>query len=398
MIIIIGGGISGMAMACQLKRQFNLDEYTIYDRQPALGGCWMANQYPGCAVDVPGCTYTLSFAPQPTFSKMFPSQPEILDYLTRVARQYGVDRHFRGSTEWKGACWHEKTQSWTVELQDLQTGKLFTRECSILISAVGGIVNPNTLNVKGVDSFQGEILHTARWRDIDLRDKNVAVIGNGASALQLVPAILKQTNSVTQFMRTPHHVVPAKNYDIPPTLQLLLRIPLVWYIVRLFMLLYLERGFFQFRSEAGKARRAASEKESREYVEKMAPARYLDLLIPKYEFGCKRRVFDRDYLSALHDEKMTLTNDPIVEITSSSIITKSTEVPVDVIILANGFALTHYDTPVQGRLQSREQHWAGYGHKATYKTVAMSGFPNFFYLLGPNSGRLYTSTVQIIER
>ncbi|PWY88273.1 putative monooxygenase [Aspergillus heteromorphus CBS 117.55] len=402
-VIIIGAGISGLAMACQLKRNFNTEDYWIYDRQTGIGGAWWANTYPGCAVDVPGFCYTFSFAPNPGFTKVFPSQPEILGYLSDVATQYGVDRHFTGGVEWTGAVWQEKTQTWIVTLQDLRTGLSFTQECQVLISAVGGIVNPNSLNIPGAETFQGQIMHTARWRhDVDLTNKHVAVIGNGASAVQLVPAIVDKAKFVTQFMRTPHHIVEATNYDISPRWRVLFRhIPILLYLLRLFMLLYMETAFFQFRTTpSGKHGRKASEKASREYVQSMAPKRYWDLLIPSYEFGCKRRIFDRNYLTTLSTaQNLHLTNDPITEITANSIRTRSgAEVPVDVILLATGFSLTQYTTPLHGRShKTRDTHWTQYGHKATFKTVAMHGFPNFFYLLGPNSGRLYTSTVQIIE-
>ncbi|PYI00080.1 putative monooxygenase [Aspergillus ellipticus CBS 707.79] len=403
-MIIIGAGISGIAMACQLRRNYNLEDYCIYDRQMGIGGAWWANTYPGCAVDVPGFSYTFSFAPHPDFTKVFPSQSEILAYLTSVATEYGVDRHFTGGIEWTGAIWQEKTQTWTLTLQDIRTGSSFTQECQILISAVGGVVNPHDITIPGAETFKGQIIHTARWRhDVDLTNKHVAVIGNGASAVQLVPAIVNKAKFITQFMRTPHHIVEATNRDIPPTWRAIFRhIPILLYLLRLLMLLYMEHTFFKFKiTPRGKHARKASEQASREYVQSTAPKQYWDLLIPSYEFGCKRRIFDRNYLTTLSQaHNLHLTNDPITHITSNSILTRSgAEVPVDVILLATGFALTQYNTPIYGRSgKTRTQHWDQYGHKATFKTVAMHGFPNFFYLLGPNSGRLYTSTVQIIER
>ncbi|KAJ5630750.1 uncharacterized protein N7484_010850 [Penicillium longicatenatum] len=295
-------------MACRLKTDFRLHDICIYDRQEGLGGAWWANTYPGCAVDIPGFCYSFSFAPNPDFTKLFPSQAEILDCLANVVKQYGIGDHFIGGIEWIDATWNEQTQTWLVTLRDIQNDRLFTQECQTLISAVGGLVNPQELKIPGVERFQGDIIHTARWdATVDLSNKHVAVIGNGES--------------------------------------------------------------------------------------------YWDLLIPKYEFGCKRRIFDRGYLASLWQSNMRLTDDPIVKITANSIITRSgEELFVDAILLANGFALTHYDTNLKGRKGiTRQQHWNKYGHKATFKTIAMHGFPNFFYILGPNSGRLHTSTIQIIE-
>ncbi|KKK22387.1 hypothetical protein ARAM_002225 [Aspergillus rambellii] len=422
-VIIIGGGVSGIAMACQLKSVYNLEDY-----------------YPGCAVDIPGFCYSFSFAPNPDFTQTFPPQAEILHYLSTVATQYGVDQHFMGQVEWTGATWQEKTQTWVVSFRDLETKQWFVQECQILVSAVGGLVNPQELKVPGAERFQGHIIHTARWdHGVDLTDKRVAVIGNGgtwesffhrllgtefnreelASAAQLVPAIIHQAKSVTQFMRTPHHIVKATNHQISPGWrETFRRVPLLLYLIRLALFLYMEITWFRFQNNRlGRIGRASVEKKSREYVESTAPGKiphalkikalcspfglevYWGSLIPEYEFGCKRRIFDRGYLATLHESNMRLTEDPIAEITSNSIITRSgEEMSVDAILLANGFALSQYDVRIQGRQgKTREQHWKQHGHKTTFKTIAMHGFPNFFYILGPNSGRLYTSTIQIIE-
>ena len=191
---------------------------------------------PGCAVDVPGFTYSFSFAPNPHFTRLFPPQEEILEYLSTVAIQYGVDRHFTGHTEWTGAVWQEKKRTWLVTLQDLNTGQSFTQECQVLVSAVGGIVNPQELKIPGVEDFRGQIIHTARWRhDVDLTNKHVAVIGNGgmldsfklsirvltssASSIQLIPAIADQAKSITQFMRvcSPPSPEPVNHLMLPDT-------------------------------------------------------------------------------------------------------------------------------------------------------------------------------------
>ncbi|KAJ5725207.1 uncharacterized protein N7483_006564 [Penicillium malachiteum] len=400
-VMIIGGGVSGIAMACRLKEVYGLDDLCIYDRQEGLGGAWWANTYPGCAVDIPGFCYSFSFAPNPDFTKLFPAQSEVLTYLSTVVRQYRIDEQFIGGTEWINAAWNEETETWLVTLRNNETGQ-FTQECKVLISAVGGLVNPQGLKVPGVETFQGEIIHTARWNhDVDLTNKHVAVIGNGASAVQLVPAILNRVKSVTQFMRTPHHIVKGDNYDISPEWRNTFhQFPLILWLIRIAIFLWMEITWFRFQNnKLGQIGRAQVEKRSREYVQKSAPESYWDMLIPKYEFGCKRRVFDRGYLATLEDSKMRLTDDPIVEIKPNSIVTRSgEEVHVDAILLANGFALTHYDVDIKGRNgKTRAQHWKEYGHKATFNTIAMNGFPNFFYILGPNSGRLYTSTIQIIE-
>ncbi|RDW84086.1 flavin-containing monooxygenase [Aspergillus mulundensis] len=389
-------------MACRLTRDFQLNDYAIYDRQPGMGGTWWANTYPGCAVDIPGFCYSYSFAPNPDFTQMFPPQAEILSYLSTVARKYRVDEHFTGNTEWIGAEWREKSGSWVVTLRDLGTMTVFRQECRVLISAVGGLVDPAIPRIPGLEGFKGEVVHTAGWREgIELKGRRVAVIGNGASAAQLVPAIVDEAASVTQFMRSPHHIVSANNHQVPPAYRAVLRhFPMLLYLIRLILFLYMEITWFRFQNNRlGKIGRASVEKRSQQYVQHSAPESYWDLLIPKYEFGCRRRIFDRGYLSALHSPKVHLTTDRISSITPTSILTTSgTNIPIDVILLATGFNLTHYDTPITGRHGlTRKQAWEEVGHKATYKSIAMHDFPNFFYILGPNSGRVYTSTIMIIE-
>ncbi|CAI7668208.1 unnamed protein product [Penicillium discolor] len=314
-VLIIGAGFSGLATACQLRREHNCDDYVIYDRSPAPGGTWWANKYPGCAVDIPAVFYSLSFAPNPDFSKVYPPQAEILEYFNKVADEFDVSRHIVRNTEWEGAYWQDVTNSWLVKLKDLSTGQTFYHECKILISAVGALVNPNRFGIPGVETFEGDIVHTAAWKaDLSLHQKDVIVVGNGCSAAQLIPAIAKQAGSITQFIR--------------------------------------------------------------------------------------RRVFDNSrYISCLQQSNIHLTDDPIVKISSHSIFTKSgQEYPADAILLATGFALTQYEVELVGRNgRTRDEHWGNFGYKEAYKSVAMSGFPNFFYVLGPNSGKGHTSAIYCIE-
>jgi len=141
------------------------------------------NSDPGCAVDIPAVFYSLSFAPNPEFSKVFPSQGEILQYFDNVAKRFGVSQHIVPNIEWEGAYWQDCSSTWLVKLKNLLTGDTFYHECQILISAVGGLVNPNTFNILGVDTFEGEIIHTARWKaGTSLHQKDVIVVGNGCKS------------------------------------------------------------------------------------------------------------------------------------------------------------------------------------------------------------------------
>ncbi|KAL4947944.1 hypothetical protein BDW69DRAFT_189723 [Aspergillus filifer] len=402
-VVIIGAGFSGLTMACQLQDKLKEYDYTIYERSKETGGTWSANKYPGCAVDIPAALYSLSFAPNPNFSKLCPNQSEVLKYFHSVSRQYCVPDHIVCGTEWVNAEWQDSTATWTVRLQDLASGECFNHHCKILISAVGALVNPNPYNLPGVENFKGEVVHTARWREgLSLRGKNVIVVGNGASAAQVIPAVIHETKSITQFIRTPQYYVANDNFDISARWQALFRwVPGLLLLFRLFIFLYLESAMALFGlGEQGSRRRAEAAGKSRAYMTGSAPEKYWPLLIPEYEIGCKRRVFDKaKYIPCLQNPRLHLTDDPIARVCESSVVTKSGKhYPADAIVLATGFSLTHWDVSIVGRNgRSRAQHWEDVGYIEAYQSIANVGFPNFFYVLGPNCGRAHTSTLFAIE-
>ncbi|KAJ5941188.1 hypothetical protein N7516_001356 [Penicillium verrucosum] len=402
-VLIVGAGFSGLATACQLRREHNCDDYVIYDRSPAPGGTWWANKYPGCAVDIPAVFYSLSFAPNPDFSKIYPPQAEILEYFNKVADKFDVSRHIVRNTEWEGAYWQDSTNSWLVKLKDLSTGQTFYHECKILISAVGALVNPNQFGIPGVETFEGDIVHTAAWKaDLSLHQKDVIVVGNGCSAAQLIPAIAKEVGSITQFIRTPQFYLENENMQIHDKWKFIFRyVPGVLRLLRLIVFLVLESTAVRFNiTYKGNKARNISAEGSRAYIQSTAPEQYWPLLSPKYEVGCKRRIFDNSrYTSCLQQSNIHLTDDPIVKVSSHSIFTKSgQEYRADAILLATGFALTQYEVELVGRNgRTRDEHWGNFGYKEAYKSTAMSGFPNFFYVLGPNSGKGHTSAIYCIE-
>ncbi|KAJ5745896.1 monooxygenase [Penicillium odoratum] len=356
-VMVIGAGFSGLAMGCQIKKQLKCDDLVIYDRMPRAGGTWWSNKYPGCGVDIPAVFYSLSFAPNPHFSKVFPKQDEILDYINQVAAEHGVFRHIVCHVQWEEARWNEDTSTWQVRLRDLSTDVCFEQECKILISAVGGLSVPKLVNIKDADVFEGEIVHTAQWNhDVCLRDRDFVVIGNGSSASQLIPSIVDETKTITQFMRTPQHYMPSANIVISLFLRKALQ-----YIPSLLWLLRTSRS----------------------------PNTIIE-----------RRVFDNDgYIPCLRRENVHLTADPIVAIQPRSVLTRSGKAyPADTIILATGFTTAQFDVKLFGRNGlSRDVHWNEIGGMSAFKTVAMANFPNFFYILGPHSGRGHTSTIFAAE-
>ena len=260
-------------------------------------------------MDIPAVFYSLSFAPNPDFSKVYPPQAEILEYFNRVADKFDVSRHIVRNTEWKGAYWQDLTSTWLVKLKNLSNGETFFQECKLLISAVGGLVDPNPFNVPGVDVFEGDIIHTARWKaDTSLAQKDVVIVGNGCkslivcsrtianslqgSAAQLVPSIADEVKSISQFIRvrltsntcdvmyyyllglqTPQHYLQNENMQIDEGWRLIFRhVPGVMWLFRVVVFLYLESTASRFNVDGNgtKARNQSAER-SQAYIKRSAP-------------------------------------------------------------------------------------------------------------------------------
>lgn len=280
--------------------------------------------------------YSLSFAPNPYFSKLFPEQPEILQYIKDTARKFDVDTHTKFNHSLDSGIWQEDKKTWKVVVTDTVTGEQFERECNVLISCIGGLVDPNPCLIPGIDSFKGDIVHTARWRkEIVLDNKNVVVLGNGCSGTQVVPAIADKVKNIYHFFRSPQYYFPRPNTNIPSWLQnAFAYLPFFLTSLRwlLFNLLEHEYGQFYTNSRGDRQRRRAK-KTSDNYVEKTAPPQYWEMLKPKYKVGCKRRIFDPGYLQCLHRDNVHLTNDPVVKIEEHEVVTGSGKrYPVDVIV------------------------------------------------------------------
>ncbi|EAU34295.1 predicted protein [Aspergillus terreus NIH2624] len=416
-VVIVGAGFSGLAMACQLKQKLRCHDFVIYDRGAGFGGTWLFNTYPGCGVDIPAVLYSLSYAQNPDFSNFFPKQDEVLQYMNDVVDRFDLSGHLVGNTDWIGASWQDDTKAWLVKLKDLSSGQEYVQRCSILISAVGALTNPNPFYAPGIDRFQGNIIHTARWdHSVSLRDKDVIVIGNGVGTRRSrrsplyhaihpgwfpVPQVWR--NVANQPWQSSQYVLPGgDNTIITPFWRTVFRyLPGVLRSLRLLTFLYLETSTPQFdTTEQGAKMRTQTAKISERYIKATAPAHYWPLLMPDHEVGCKRRVFDHNgYIASLNRENVHLTDDPIVAVNERSVVTKSgTTYPADVIALANGFALTQFDADLRGRHgRSRSEHWKDVGYIEAFHSIGMAGFPNFFYILGPNSGRGHTSAVLSIE-
>lgn len=392
-LVIIGSGFAGLAMAVRLKQQGEHD-FVILERASDVGGTWRDNTYPGCACDVPSNLYSFSFAPNPHWSRAFSTQPEIQRYLRDTARRFGVLPHIVFNSGVTDATWSEDEQEWVVG------SEAGTVRCRVLVSAAGPLSEPAYPNIPGIEKFKGTKFHSAHWdHDHDLAGERVAVIGTGASAVQFVPHVQKAARNLTVFQRTPPWILPRPDRPVPPAQQrVYAALPLLQKAVR--------TGVY-WRQEAmlpGLVHRPGLLKG----VEKLALAHIKwkvkdpvlrEKLTPDYKIGCKRILIANDYYPALTQPNVEVVTDQVTRVTAHGVVTSDgVERPADTIIFGTGFHVT--DIAIADRVRGRQgetlaEHWKG--SPQAYLGTSVSGFPNLFLLVGPNTGPGHTSVVFYIE-
>lgn len=392
-LAIVGSGFSGLGMAIRLK-QAGIDDFVVLERADDLGGTWRDNSYPGAACDVPSHLYSFSFAPNPDWSNAFSAQPEIQDYLRDCARRFGVLAHLRYGHEVQEARWDEDSRRWVIRTS---AGAVVAR---MLVSACGPLSDPTIPALPGLENFQGRAFHSAHWdHDFDLAGKRVAVIGTGASAIQFVPQIQPAVASLSLFQRTAPWIIPRADREFTstekalfgmfPQLQRLLRAGIYW-ARELYVL------GFAYQTSLLKA----AERIARRHLHNQVPdAALRERLTPDFTIGCKRILISNDYYPALATPNTEVVTDGIHEIREHSIVTTDgVERETDAIIFGTGFHVT--DLPVADRIIGREGETLAAAWKdgmQAHRGTAVSGFPNLFLIIGPNTGLGHTSMVFMIE-
>ena len=390
---IIGSGFAGLGMAIALKRRGETD-FVLLERADDVGGTWRDNTYPGAACDVQSNLYSFSFAPNPDWGRSYSEQPEIQAYLRATADRFDVRRHCVFGADVTAARWDDAAQRWLVSTA---AGEFRAR---VLVSAAGALADPTYPDIPGLDSFAGTVMHSARWDSShDLTGERVAVIGTGASAIQVVPAIQPIVGSIAVYQRTPAWVVPRTDHPVKPLMQKLYRfvpgfqnaIRAALYLFREFLVIGMAKNR-RFLEPVGRLARAHLHRQVRDPKLRRA-------LTPDYTIGCKRILISNDYFPAVAAPNSELVTAGIREVRPHSIVTTDgVERLTDTIVLATGFHVT--DLPIAEKICGRDgrslaQVWAD--GMVSNRSAAVAGFPNMFLLVGPNVGVGHTSMVYMIE-
>lgn len=392
-VAVIGSGFGGLGAAVRLRRE-GVTDFVVLERAGAVGGTWRDNSYPGCACDVPSHLYSFSFAPNPDWPRTFSGQGKIQEYLEQIADTFRLRSHLRLNTEVTQMRWDADQLWWEVETSN------GTLTADIVVSATGPLSDPKLPDIPGLDTFEGKVFHSARWdHDYDLRGKRVAMIGTGASAIQIVPAIQREVGRLTLFQRTPPWVMPRMDRAITKAERWLHRqLPfttharrgILWGIRELQV-----QAFTKRPNELGAVEQLAKRNIARAIKDPALRAK----LTPSYRIGCKRILLSNTYYPALAQPNVDVVDSGLSEVRGNTVVAADgTETEVDAIIFGTGFHVT--DMPIADRVVGADggtlmESWKD-GMKSLRGATA-AGFPNFMTVIGPNTGLGNSSMILMIE-
>jgi cation diffusion facilitator CzcD-associated flavoprotein CzcO len=391
-VAIVGSGFGGLGTAIRLRRA-GIRDFVVLERAESVGGVWRDNRYPGCVCDVQSHLYSFSFAPNPAWTHRFSPAPEIWAYLRDCADRFGVVPHLRFGHEVVSASWDERRARWIV-----RTSR-GTLTADVLVAAPGALSEPRLPDVPGLHSFRGEVFHSARWHeDARLDGRRVAVVGTGASAIQIVPAIQPIVRHLALFQRTPPWVMPRHDRPLGSTTRrLLAHVPGLGKALR--GSLYGFREIFGLPFRHPRMARLVERIALRHLRDQVPDEALREMLTPRYAIGCKRILLSDDYYPALTQANVSVVPHGVERITPTGVVgTDGVERPADVIVFATGFHVT--DFPFADRVRGRGGRLLadefGANPRAHLGTT-VAGFPNLFIIQGPNTGLGHTSVVMMIE-
>ncbi|KAI4766975.1 cyclohexanone monooxygenase [Aureobasidium sp. EXF-3400] len=404
-VVIIGAGI---CTAIDLITRNNCKNFIILEKSSGVGGTWHDNKYPGACCDVWSQLYSYSFAQHAAWTREYPGQEEILSYLMGVASQHNLYQHIRFNSTVENATWNDETKKWKVSVstakgsKDAEFCEGYDIETSFLVSAVGQLNVPKWPDVPGISDFEGKIIHSARWDwSYDLKDKKIAVVGNGATAVQIIPEIAKVASKVGVYQRTPNWLIPRLDAPIPSYTRALFHYlpPLMWRKRALQM--DFRESFYAIIGDTSSAGADEIRNLNIQMLENAFPddETMREKLLPEYNPGCKRIIISDDYYPTLALPHVNLYTDRISRITSTGITTSSNETEdYDLIVLATGFETLDFMHPISmtGFHGTPLSSIWSHGAKALYG-ITVSQMPNFAMLYGPNTNLGHNSIILMIE-
>jgi 4-hydroxyacetophenone monooxygenase len=406
-VLIVGAGVCAIALGVALGRLGI--PYTIVEKNDEIGGTWYVNRYPGCGVDTPNHSYSFSFGARNPWTRYFAQRQELHDYLLKVVREYDIRKHVRLNTELVASRWDEAKRRWISTLKTRDGEETF--DSTTLVSAIGQLNDPSPAHFKDEEKFKGQTLHSALWSDdIKLDGKRVAVIGTGATAMQLVPAIADRVASVTVYQRTAQWARPVKGYSEPITegaRWLLAHLPFYvqWYRFNMFwrygdgLLPFLRKDpAWPHPDRAVNKGNDRHREELTEFILSELKDRpdLIEKCVPTYPPYGKRILLDNNWFRTLTRPNVELVIDGIDRFAEDGIVTADgTLRPADIVVISTGFKVTEMAARlnISGRDgKNLRDAWAN-DNPTAYLGLTIPDFPNLFVMLGPNSGPAHGGSV-----
>lgn len=392
-VAIAGAGFSGLGLAMRL-RAAGIEDFVVLERGTDVGGIWRDNAYPGCACDIPSVLYSFSFAPRANWTRSFPGRDEIWQYLRDCAAQSGVAPRVTFGFDLQRAVYDESAALWSLAARDGRTVR-----ARVLVLATGALNRPNVPELPGLETFAGPVFHSSQWRpDVDLRGLHVAVVGTGASAIQIVPAIAPHVRSLTLYQRSAAWILPRRDAEVAPLARAARRwIPGLARLQRSALFWALEARGLGFVRHLGLLSVAEAASRAHLNAQVRDPA-LREALTPNYRLGCKRVLLSDDFYPALARDNVELVRGAVAAVDGDALVTEDgSRRPAGAIVLATGFRATGLpEIEIAGRGgRTLAQAWSA-GMEA-YLGSTVAGFPNFFTIVGPNTGLGHNSMVEIME-
>ncbi|KAG0233620.1 hypothetical protein BGX31_004793 [Mortierella sp. GBA43] len=400
-VAIIGAGFSGLCAAIRLQTQLDLKTFHVFELEPDLGGTWWSNTYPGAACDVASINYQFSFEPNYDWSHRFAPQAEIWAYMRRVAKKYNLYEKIRFRTEITHVEWNQDRQKWILDYMNLATGEKSVMEADIVFAGTGPLRIPQI--PKQFEDFEGPKWHTAQWNhSFDLTNKRVAVVGSGASAIQVVPSIVDKVKTLEFYQRTPTYIVPRRNGAYSSLWKFMFR------YIPFFHFIYFKLNYYSSELTINVFSNKLIHRIPRSFATMLAWVYRIwqvrnkalrEKLTPKYEMGCRRVVVSSNYFPALVKKNVNVHTEAIASVKGNTLILKDGSVQeVDALVLATGFKVQDILPPkflVGKNGVDLMEKWGK--NPFTYYGITTPQTPNLFLLLGPNTGLGHNSVLFMIE-